>query len=214
MTTSMLTGILLFQNCSGDGFQSQAAAALSQTSGSNTQSSNLASNGNGMAAPTTVAATMVLEDASVMNSTVVTRIKQKIYNAHAGLLGCTGTIANYNSVCLKDSDFILITSAGAWGANAYNAATDVYSVDMDVSAYGWPATTYFTRYIAADGSRREFIFTPGKEFQTKPARLQWVFTNPQACIGPSPGPAPIGESCSIQGETRSNACGTATCEFK
>lgn len=209
LTTSMLMGILLFQNCSNEGFDSQNPAGYSG-------SANAASTGNGstMAPITTIAAGMVLEDSTVGNASTLTRLKQKIYNAKAGLKGCTGVMANYNAVCLKDSDYILITSAGAWGANAYDAAMDVYSVDMDITSFNWPMTTYFTRYIAADGSRREFIFTPGREFQTKPARLQWVYTNPQACVGPTPPPATIGESCSVQGDTRSNACGTATCEFK
>lgn len=213
MATSMLMGVLLFQNCSGDGFQSQPNTGSNAI---NSGSANPASTGSGntMAPITTVAAGMVLEDSTVGNGSTLTRLTQKVYNAKPGLKGCTGVIANYNSTCLKDSDYILITSAAAWGANAYNAAADVYSVDMDISTYNWPATTYFSRYIAADGSRREFIFTPGRELQAKPARLQWVYTNPQSCVGPTPAPAPIGESCSTEGDTRSNACGTATCQFK
>lgn len=215
---SMAMGLLLFQNCAGDGFGSQDVGSHAPTgvNNSSSQNSNQGSAGaSGQnAVITNVADGMIVEDSSLGNGSIVTRLTEKIYNAKAGLKGCTGIIANYNTVCLNDSDFIFITSAAAWGATSYDAARDIYSVDRDITSYNWPMTTYFTRYIAADGSRKEFIFTPKTLVLAAPARLQWVFTNPQACVGPTPAPAPIGQSCTVDGETKTNACGTATCQFK
>lgn len=209
---TLATTAFFFQNCSNKGFETTSLSSQSGTSGNQFASSGDFEDSNQSSG--SIAANLSIEDHSVGNGTVVTRLTQKIHGAKAGLKGCTGIIANYNSVCLNESEFIFITSSAAWGANAYDASSDVYSVDIDVSAQGWPQTTYFTRYIAADGSRKEVTFTPAVNAQQAIARLQWVLTHPRACVGPTPAAAPLGESCSNEGETRTNECGTVTCQFK
>lgn len=210
---ALATTAFFFQNCSNKGFETTNLSSRSGTSNNQFSSSDDFEDSEEQSSGS-IAAGLSIEDHSVGNRTIVTRLTQKIHGAKAGLKGCTGTMANYNTVCLNDSDFIFITSSAAWGANAYDAASDVYSVDADVSANGWPHTTYFTRYIAADGSRKEVTFTPAVSVQQAIARLQWVLTQPKACIGPTPAAAPLGESCSNEGETRTNECGTVTCQFK
>ncbi len=217
-----VTTIFLFQNCSNEQFGTESGASLNpSTTGAGNNASGFNQNGGGSGsggstppAITNIAAGMVVEDKSIGDSTIVTRLTQKIYNAKSGLRGCTALITNYNLYCVNDSDFIPITSAMAWGAGSYDATLDVYSVDTEISAKQWPMTTYFTRYIASDGSRKEFIFTPTQSSMPKPARLQWVYTSPKACFGPSSPPAPIGEACASIGETRTGECGTATCQYK
>lgn len=210
--------IVMFQNCSNKGFESSGSLNVSQSgtlasSQESVQPSQSVSESS--AAPADIASGLVVQDSSWGYNGVVYRVKQTIRGGKAGLRGCTSTMARYSVDCLSDSQFILITSAQAWGANAYNSSTDTYSVDMDVKANGWPMTTYFTRYIAADGSRKEVTFTPAVNSAAASAlKLQWVFTEYTACAGPSPAPAPIGESCSREGETKTNACGTATCLYK
>lgn len=162
-------------------------------------------------------------DSSIGDGNKVTLIVQSIKGAGAGLKGCTGPIANYNTGCVNDSEFQLMTQA--WGNSSYNASSDTYSTSMDVSTYNWPFTKYFTRYILSDGTRTEVIFDPvvkvtvvpqpaPQEVCTKIGKLVWVYTDPQACVGPTPAPAPIGQGCSNQGEKRTNPCGTATCQVQ
>lgn len=163
-------------------------------------------------------------DSSVGDGNKVTQIVQSIRNAGAGLKGCTGPIASYNTGCMNDSEFQLMTKA--WGSSSYNASSDTYATSMDVSTYNWPFTKYFTRYILSNGTRTEVIFEPSIkitvapepapqpapiEVCTKIGKLVWVYTDPEACVGPTPAPAPIGQSCSNIGEKRTNPCGTATC---
>lgn len=104
-------------------------------------------------------------DYSTSDGTKVLRVTQRFVGAkkYAGspvLRGCTVTAAQAGTYCKSDSEFRTIGGAGdTW---KYDAATDTYSVDMDVSAYNWPQTVYFTRYIFANGSRGEFSWAPRK----------------------------------------------------
>ncbi len=208
---ALASSIVLFQNCSNQNFG--AADLSSATLGSKIDSDNNSIVDDARTGSSTNnAANLRVYDSSVGNGSVITQLIQRIEGGGPGLKGCTGVIANYNTVCTKDSEFILITSAAAWGASAYNSASNVYSVNQDVSSFGWPQTTYFTRYILADGSRTEVTFSPAVQVTIKLPRLQWVRTHSQACIGPTPSPAPIGQPCSVEGDTRTNACGTATCK--
>lgn len=166
-------------------------------------------------------------DSSVGDGNKVTLVAQSIKGAGAGLKGCTGPIANYHTGCVNDSEFQLMTNA--WGNSSYNSAMDTYSTSMDVSANNWPFTKYFTRFILSDGTRTEVIFEPSIKITvapepapqpvpieacTKIGKLVWVYTDPDFCVGPTPAPAPIGQSCSNQGEKRTNPCGTATCQVQ
>lgn len=211
------SSILLFQNCSNQNFGAQDLSSVTSL-GSKAGSDSFGSGSSVVdttrtGTSTNNAANLRVYDSSFGDGSKLTQLTQRIEGGGAGLRGCTGIIANYNTVCTKDSDFILITSAAAWGANAYNAGSDVYSVDRDIAALGWPQTTYFTRYILADGSRTEVTFAPAMKFSNKLPRLQWVRTKSQACVGPTPAPAPEGQPCSVEGDSRSNACGTAVCQF-
>lgn len=210
---SFATTVFLFQNCSNKSFDSSDLSSAS-LSGSKVAHDDVVTFEIDNRAPSNSnsAASIQVFDNSLGDGNIVTRVQQKIRGGKAGLRGCTGPMSAYYTGCQKDSEYVLITTA--WGAGSYDAANDIYSTDQDVSAQRWPFTQYFTRYIAADGSRTEVTFAPKVVVEVKPARLQWVRTTSTACIGPTPSPAEIGASCSVEGDTRSNACGVATCQFK
>lgn len=193
-----MTMVLGFQNCSQQGFDNNSSSVKA----GNTNSAS----GTPQTQPTPLS--FSVEDSSVGNGTVITRLTQVIRSGGVGLRGCTALMSAYNTNCLSESDFILITSANAWGPNSYDSVTNTYSVDMDVSTRGFPFQTYFTRYILADGTRKEITFTP----RLVSSGLKWVQTKFKSCIGPTPPPAPIGSACSVAGETVTNECGTATCQ--
>ncbi len=233
--------VLSFQNCSPKVAQFGQATPTSQLTGSESLGSSdisaisnvnptpvdpLVSMGttaaaNSASGGTTVAFQVV--DNSVSNGSVITRLVQTITGGGSGLRGCTNPIANRATACTKDSDFGLILNA--WGVNSFNSAADVYSINLDVSKLGYPHTQYFSRFILANGDRREVTWTPKTQLTTTSSTststttsnsstsgLTWVYTNPQFCVGPTPPPVKIGSACSVRGQTATNACGTATCQ--
>jgi hypothetical protein len=229
---------VLFQNCSGSKFTS-SSGALEDVASPNrlVASPNFRDQGTAeycvddrvypQGYQNSCETKLKFSDSSRGDGHKLTLVAQSVKGAGAGLKGCTGPIANYNTGCVNDSEFQLITKA--WGSSSYNASSDTYSTSMDVSTYIWPFTKYFTRYILSDGTRTEVIFEPilkstaapepvqqpsPQEVCTKIGKLVWVYTNPEACVGPTPAPAPIGQSCSNQGEKRTNPCGTATCQVE
>ncbi len=204
--SSLFLIIFSFQNCAQGGFGVNGASTLPSgtTLSQGIAVNNSANNNLNSAAKPPFA----FVDSSLGNGSVVTLLSEKVTGAGPGLRGCTGLMSYYALNCLHDSDFVSITSASAWGPNSYNAATDTYSVSMNVTARGFPYKSYFTRYILADGTRKEVTFTP----TLASGSLTWVYTNPTFCVGPTPAPADIGSACSVSGQTATNACGTATCQ--
>lgn len=100
----------------------------------------------------TIASRIVLHDLSYGNGEFILQVTQQVIGGQAGLRACSGFDSNVNTSCLKDSDFISF--------GTYNKATDTYSMDADVSAYKWPQTRYFTRFLASDGSKVTITWTP------------------------------------------------------
>ncbi|KYG62962.1 hypothetical protein AZI87_17020 [Bdellovibrio bacteriovorus] len=158
---------------------------------------------------------ILFRDSSSGNGSYLTRVVQVLSGVGgAGLRGCTALMSNYNVYCLKDSEFRVVGGSDdkQW---SYNPSTDTYSANFDVTNWGWPHQEYFTRYILPNGNRLEIRFYPGRTYTAGPAPYsgpKWVMTVEKACLGPTPAPAPIGQACSVRGQTLSNACGTATCQ--
>ncbi len=159
-------------------------------------------------------------DRSISNGTTMSRLIQTISGGGSGLRGCTNPISNITTGCMKDSDFGLI--ANAWGADSFNSATDTYSINLDVSKLGYPHTTYFSRFILANGARHEVTFTPTNTTtstststnttSTTTSGLKWVLTSSAFCTGPVTPPVKIGSACTVKGQTVSYQCGTFTCQ--
>lgn len=204
----ILCVMVLFQNCSGKtGFDSVSNSSSALENSNLNASNNLNSNLN--LNSTNSKTTFRIEDESEGDGQILIRVKQRIIGAGSGLRACTGLFSNYSNGCTKDSEFQLLDEA--W-PNSYNAATDIYSTDGDVSAYGWPHAKYFTKFKLANGEIRDATFEP-VAIQVQKS-LKWVFTLVQACVGPTPAAAPVGQACTTEGEAKSNACGTVTCLYK
>lgn len=204
MALGFIFSSVVFLGCSPLKFQSaklQAPVAANETSLASTATVPVVTD------PAAAIDTFSVTDASSGDGRIVVRINQNINGAGPSLRACTGPISAINRGCLVDSDFSMLTDN--WGLNSYNAEKDAYVFNRDVSADGYPFQEYFTRLILADGSRRIFKFKPA--LVVAASVLKWVYTNPQACVGPTPAAAPIGQSCAVLNEARTNACGTVTC---
>ena len=205
----ILSVMVLFQNCSKKiGFDTQASSSSAESSNVNANTSNSA-NSNLNQNSTNSKTTFRVEDESEGDGQILLRIKQRVIGAGAGVRACTGLYSNYAKDCIKDSEFRSLVEA--W-PNSYNATTDIYSMDGVVSGDGWPHAKYFTKFKFENGEVKEATFEPVKVQVQK--SLKWVITFSQFCVGPTPSAAPVGETCSSEGEARTNACGTVTCLYK
>lgn len=54
----------------------------------------------------------------------------------------------------------------------------------------------------------------GSSSSSVQSSLKWVYTKVMPCVGPTPPPADIGAACSKQGQTATNSCGIATCQYQ
>lgn len=100
------------------------------------------------------------EDQSVGNGAIVTRLIQKIYGVGPDVKACTNPMSQYNNACQNISDFRFLRDV--WGSQAYDAANNVWRINVDVSADGYPFQSYFTRFLLSDGKRKEAIFSPSR----------------------------------------------------
>lgn len=155
------------------------------------------------------------DDTSYGNGSIVVRQRATLVGFGKDLKGCTVPLNNYHKACALENDFSYIKNTEGW---SYNDANDTYSIDLDVTNKNYPQTNYFTKLITSAG-RRYTIF---KEINTNSVMLssgstssgtyKWSYTQVNFCVSPSTSPAPIGQPCSIPGQTATNACGTATCQ--
>lgn len=99
-------------------------------------------------------------DGSYGNGAIVTRIVQQIYGVGPDVKACTNPMSQYNNACKNSSDFRLLKDA--WGAQAYDTVNNVWSINMDISADGYPFQDYFSRFILPDGTLKEAIFRPSR----------------------------------------------------
>lgn len=105
-------------------------------------------------------------DSSKGNGSILTNLKETVSGFASGFVkACTNPLANYNSACLKDSEFVLITSAAGW---SYNSSSDQYSIDSNVQSLGYPQVPYFSRFILPNGMRTEVKFTPSVSVTAAP----------------------------------------------
>lgn len=70
-----------------------------------------------------------------------------------------------------------------------------------------------SRKVADDGSSGSGSGSGSSAPKQKSSSLKWVYTKIQACVGPTPAPAPQGKACAPAGLTASNECGTMTCQL-
>lgn len=92
-----------------------------------------------------------LVDNTKWQSGGILAIDQKTYGGGAGLRACTSTIQNLRDKCVDESEFVPMPGA-------YNQASDMYPTQGNIQ--NWPDTSYFTRYIAADGSHVTKTWSP------------------------------------------------------
>ena len=159
--------------------------------------------------------TITLTNLSTGDGTKVLRLKQTVSGGGAGLRSCTGTISSKvvtgPSVgpCGLDALFGHLANQLGW---SYNSSFDTYSVDMDVSTYGYPDIDYFTKFITASGGRTEKTWRPIKASTiTNPSK------NPSTePVYQSPYSAPNQETCSdgsarrtVAGPSSDTGCGPA-----
>lgn len=148
---SLIALAVLFQNCSGPTAGSSASSAPA----------NSKNNLGPVPSPTPSyqQKALTILHGSIGNSSVVTRFVMKVTGAGSSeVLACTNPTYNYSTACTKDSDFILLRTAdNAW---SYDAGTDTYSINQDVSARGFPNTEYFTKYKIPNGGTVENRWRP------------------------------------------------------
>lgn len=165
---------VLFQNCSDSyqgGFSSLEAKNASSSSGgrniasTSNGSSNSASNfpmeeyvGNSNSTANS-SGEFIFTDASYGDSSKALRQVQKIIGAKTSLLkACTGPTSGFSSTtCSQDSEFSYIKDAHGW---QYDSLADIYSVDIDVSQFGWPNTTYTSVILFPNGVKKQISFKP------------------------------------------------------
>ena len=214
LTLASAIMLLSFQNCSSQSQFEAASGGLTMNSTDKSESNS--EQGTVVACPAIYRMPVVFSDKSESNGQVVTKFIQTVSNAPEDLRACTTLAANAGTNCVKDSDFVSLK--GAWGASSYNAATRTFTTNQDVAQHGYPAQQYISRFKFADAKcydeLMDFSYTPSVKATMAIARLQWVRTTVKACVGPTPSPAPIGQSCQVEGQVASNECGTATCQFK
>ena len=106
---------------------------------------------------------VVFKDYSMTNGTTITSHKSTLKGAGPNLKGCTGpssiwvVVSPAVSPCSTSGEFTLLTSQPGW---SYDAQTDTYSINKDVSGSGWPATSYKNVYRLANGTQIERNWTP------------------------------------------------------
>lgn len=79
------------------------------------------------------------------------RIDQKVYSGGTGLRACTATIQSLRTSCNKESDFVAMPGD-------YDRVNNVYHIGP--AEVAWPFVTYFSRFIAADGSHVTRTWSP------------------------------------------------------
>jgi hypothetical protein len=158
----------------------------------------------------------VYEDTSYGNGSSIIFLRTKIIGLGADVKACTNPIATIHKACSLEKDFVYLKDASGW---TYNSSTDTYSINLDISFSGYPHVNYFTKLISANGKRYTVFFEPvqggasssQKSGVSASSSWKWTYTEYKFCVGPTPSPAPIGQSCGVYGQTVTNACGTATC---
>lgn len=98
--------------------------------------------------PSDRAAKIVFSSVAKGDGKILRYLKHTVQGGGAGLLACTGLSQNINSTCLNKSDFIKF--------GVYNATTDTYVMEASGDALvpmQMPQTSYFSRFLASDGSQ-------------------------------------------------------------
>lgn len=132
-----------------------------------TNSSGLANAGITMTFPSdqTIANAIGFTDSSTSNGSIVTRFVTRVTGLGPNAKGCTGTQASKSAggqvPCSIDAHFVTLTSQSGW---SYSAETDTYSIDMDVSSYGFPDTGYFSVFMTSGGVKVEKQWTPTRPY--------------------------------------------------
>jgi peptidoglycan hydrolase-like protein with peptidoglycan-binding domain len=98
---------------------------------------------------------IVISNNSVSNGTILTRLKMTVTGAGDNVKACTaqslGFFGTVGSVppCSKDSEFAVLKNQSGW---SYYPNSDTYAIDMDITSFGWPDTTYTTIFKKPDGN--------------------------------------------------------------
>ena len=100
------------------------------------------------------------EDFSYGDGVIIKQIHQKIYGVGFEAKACTNPMSQYNNACKNISDFRPLKEA--WGAGAYDATNDIWTINSDISANRYPFTNYFSRFILSNGAQKEAQFTPSR----------------------------------------------------
>ncbi len=216
--------VVAFQNCSGKvGFiadsssTSQSSTADSTASGSQNLSTE-SDNSTGMVSSMAHVegqlyghCTMQLDgNFNVMHNGAIDKNGVKLANVPAGVGGATWPV----TVCPNSGSGSAVKCADGFKVVAH----EVSQMDCSVSEGATMCKTYWATYNCSKISNsRTTASSSGSGTSssvTTPAEtLKWVYTNPTACVGPTPAPAAIGSACSPAGTTASNSCGTATCQL-
>ena len=124
---------------------------------------------------------LMLSGTSYNDPAHVERLVQTVRGAGPNLKACT-----YVEGKAPCTEYVVLANQKGW---SYNSLTDTYSIDLDVSKDGFPATTYVSLFVLADGSKREVHWTPRT---SKNAALPegcssssgYSNVNGQACVKP------------------------------
>lgn len=194
--------LVLQANCTS-GSAWNGSACVTSTGASNTAISTTSSSPCFVVGPSTtcspIAATATPSAFTVNYSVkgdgkILTSLVSTIKGGGPDLKACTGqasarfvTGAGQVTPCSKDSDFAYLKNQSGW---TYVASTDTYSFNGNVSASGFPDTTYFTNFILSNGNRETKLFSSSMTSTTPVASPSPTTTTPCFIVGPSTTCAP------------------------